>query len=710
VIVAADTGGTFTDFVVVGRGRIRAFKRPSTPQDPSAALLGGIQIEQIPGGIASEQTLGGNASEQIPSGSAIETITGGNASEQIPGGTAIGEGGAFELLHGTTVATNAILERKMAKTAFITNDGFQDLLFLARQTRPKLYELEPVLPKPPVARGDCYGVPGRLLPDGAELEPLNLDPLPNLSGFEAIAVCLLFSYANPDHELRVAEWLREVAAQWTRHGHVAADGAGQEADHAGRDGPQAGDQSTGPFLSLSHQVSPEFREYERAVATTLNAAVGPLMSRYIENIRKGIRGGASIMSSAGGLISLESAIRFPIKTVTSGPAAGVVAAKTLMEAHGRNHAVAFDMGGTSTDVALIDGEPAYTSLSEIAGLPVRQHGVDIHTIGCGGGSIAHVDSAGALRVGPESAGATPGPALYGNGGPMTVTDANVVLGRLPLARFAGGGLHLDAQASHTAAEKLSEALNHTPWEVAEAIVASAEAQMGAAIRKVTSSRGFDPADFALIAYGGSGGLHACAVAQELGMKEVLIPTKPGVFSALGLLHAPMLWEESRTVLGGDQDWEAVYASLAAGFPTSSGVTKRFAEMRYKGQSHEIEIEVLGSREEAEASFAAEHARRLGVRFEGKPVEWVSARVRVEVFRELGALSHESKPPPPIPPSSPIVVDGKRVTARLVNREDLPPGAQIAGPVIVLADDGTIYLPLGWHGEALPDATLRLYRP
>lgn len=625
--IGVDSGGTFTDFVVADESGIRVFKLPSTPMIPAEALLGGIA------------NINAN----------------------------------FILLHGTTVATNAILERKLAKTAFITNEGFRDILHLGRQTRPQLYDLEPRLPEPPCKSDHCFTVKGRLLPDGTVSHPLEIS-LPDLSAYESAAVCLLFSYANPDHEKQVADALPK---------HL--------------------------FVSLSHEVSPEFREYERAIATALNAAVGPLMSNYLKQI-SGQSGAESVyvMSSAGGLFPVSEAINMPIRTVTSGPAAGVAATHSLSKKHGRERVIAFDMGGTSTDVSLIDGEPAATSLSEISGLPVRLHRYDIHTIGCGGGSIAHLDAAGALQVGPQSAGSDPGPALYGKSEKFTVTDANFLLGRLPIFRFAAREkLGLDVQLPLTAATEMADELGIQQLEFAEAVTQRADAQMAAAIRKVSSAKGLDPADFTLVSYGGSGALHACSIAEELGIREIMIPFAPGVFSAFGLLLAPFSWEESLTVLGKSEgDWERIYGALeisARAKLGKDGDFKRFADMRYRGQSHEITV-AANSLEDTRKLFEREHESRYGMHFEGREVQWVTARVRLDSEQAPPILSKTNAHVPELPKTWRCYRGGAWLDCELVNREEV---SAISCPAIVLSDDSTILIHIGWRGETLDDGTLVL---
>ncbi|MGI8924298.1 MAG: hydantoinase/oxoprolinase family protein [Fimbriimonadales bacterium] len=638
--IAVDTGGTFTDFVVQDSDGSRTFKVKSTPADPARALIQGLA-----------------------------EIT-----------------GPFELLHGTTVATNALLEGKLAKTAFVTNSGFRDILFLARQTRPELYSFEPRLPQPPVERNDCYSVTGRMHPDGSELTPLKESELDDLSNYEAVAVCLLFAYANGEHERRIAAELERRPGS--------------------------------PFVSLSHRVSPEFREYERAMATVVNAAVAPIMREYLEKLRRNTSASKlMIMSSSGGLIGVDDAMDTPIRSITSGPAGGVVATAQLGRRYGLRRLIAFDMGGTSTDVALVSGGPAYTSLAEIAGLPIRLRRVDIHSIGCGGGSIAYLDQAGALRVGPESAGADPGPALYGLGEALTVTDANFLLGRLRIERFAERDtLALDPTRLNLVASAFATRLACTVEDCAERIVERAEAHMVCALRAVSSARGSGPEDCTLVAYGGSGALHACAIAEELRMSEVIVPVGAGVFSAVGLLAAPRIWEESGSVLGRTVEWDRVYHDLEAKARSHVGepveLVHRTADMRYQGQSHEIEVPAGQSLDGAIEAFHGEHATRFKVAFRGKPVEWVTARVRVESAPGQSAVyadDHAIQPMQAIQPirePTRIRWRGEWVEGTVVDRESVQ---RQDGPAVILDDGCTILVPLGWAAERLFDGALRLHR-
>jgi N-methylhydantoinase A len=603
VRIAVDTGGTFTDVVIDDSGTISRFKVPSTPNDPASALLAA---------------------------------------------TAAFRG--YDLLHGTTVATNAILEGKTARTGLVVNEGFRDLLRIGRQTRPELYDWEPKPPHVPINDEDIIVARGRIGPDGNELEPLELPNASQLVGCEAMAICLLYAYANPRHEHEIAKLF-----------------------------PNA-------FVSLSHEVSPEMREFERMCATVLNAGVGPVIERYFSRIRKDSHADrVRIMSSLGGLIDLAEATRMPIRTVVSGPAGGVTAAVALGDRLGISDLIAFDMGGTSTDVTLVkDGIPAMTSIGEIAGLPVRLRRIDVQTIGCGGGSIAALDPAGALRVGPESAGAVPGPALYGGDKP-TVTDANFVLGRLPLDGLTEQGVKVDAGNCTKVTAGLAENLGLPVHDAADAVVQMANNSMAAAVRKVSADRGLNPADFVLVAYGGAGAMHVCEVADRLEITRAMVPVGAGVFSAFGLLGAQDSWEESLGVLGVDVSWEAAFdqvESRARSKVLATSTIRRIASMRYRGQGHELEVEADDSRSSAEQAFHNLHRKTFGVAFD-RAVEWVAAR------------AFASGKPGKLPILSP---DSARVS-----------GETVRGRAVIADPDCTTFVAEGWSATCLSDGTLELQR-
>ncbi len=526
-ILGVDVGGTFTDAVLVEEGRIRMAKVPTAARQEESVL-------------AAARAVGA------------------------------GEAALERFAHGTTVATNALLERRGARTAFVGNAGFEHLLHLRRQARAHLYRPCARHPEPVVELADCHGVAGRLGPDG-ELEPLDLDSLPELgSDVEAVAVCLLFSFRDPAHELAVAAELRR---RWP-----------------------------GVHVVASHEVAPEFREYERASTTAVDAYLAPVASSYLHALARAAADAGlpdpAVMLSSGGIVPVGEAAAHPARLLVSGPAGGVVGAGLLARRAGFANAIAFDMGGTSTDVCLLpDGRAARVAEREIGGVPVRLPTVDIHTVGAGGGSLVWRDAGGAVHVGPESAGASPGPACYGRGGGPTVTDANLLLGRLPAE--LPGGLVLDRDAAAAALDGIDP----------EAVVAVVEAEMLRALRVVSVERGHDPRDFALVAYGGAGPLHACALAEELGIETVLVPAAAGVLSALGLAAS----EERR-----DRVVSHVRPLAEVGDLPAEGE----ADVRYRGQSFELTVPLGGDVAE---EFHRAHERRYGYADRGREVELVAVR-------------------------------------------------------------------------------------
>ncbi|MBI1734934.1 MAG: hydantoinase/oxoprolinase family protein, partial [Candidatus Rokubacteria bacterium] len=490
--LGVDVGGTFTDLALwdEARGRLSVFKLPSVPADPAEGILDGIRAITAREGIAPAD-LGFVA-------------------------------------HGTTVATNALLEKKGARTAVITTRGFGDLLEIARQKRPDLYDLQADKPRPLVPRDLRLEVGERLRPDGTVLEKLRLedvraalDRLDAAGDVAAIAVCFLYSFVDPAHERLAAEEIR------ARH--------------------------PGVYLSLSSEISPEFREYERLSTTVLNAYLGPTISRYVrrfgEEVRRlGVPGAPYINQSNGGIISIAAAAEQPVRTLLSGPSAGVMGAAWVARAAGVDSLITFDMGGTSTDVARVEGgAPVIASERTVDGYPVRIPALEIESVGAGGGSIAWVDSGGALKVGPESAGAAPGPACYGRGGTRpTVTDANVVLGRLPSTHLLDGGMALHPGRAAAAMDTLALALGVSRVEAARGMLSVVQTNMLGAIRVVSVRKGYDPRGYTMVAFGGAGPLHAAALARDLGVRRVLVPAAPGILCALGLLVEPLRLDLVRT--------------------------------------------------------------------------------------------------------------------------------------------------------------------
>ncbi len=643
VLVAVDTGGTFTDLLALEDGRLRRLKIPSTPDDPSRAVLDGIR-----------------------------TLLG-------------GEGRRFVLLHGTTVATNALLERKGAHVGLATNRGFEDVLEIGRQNRPQLYALVGSRKPPLVAPGDRTGVSGRIGPQGEELEPLDAQETASLAAwaaqFDSVAVCLLHAYANPAHEEALAE---------------ALAGCGKP-------------------VSVSSRILPEFREYERTSTTVVNAYVAPLVSGYLGKLEE--KGGAErirIMGSNGGAIPVARAAREPVRTVLSGPAGGVVGAMEAARRSGFDDIVAFDMGGTSTDVSLCPGELLASREFAVDGQPVAIPVLDIHTVGAGGGSIARLDAGGALKVGPESAGAAPGPVCYGRGGTdLTVTDAHVWLGRLPADQFLGGASRLDREAIEPALASVAEGMGTSLEAAAEGVVAVANSAMERALRVISVERGYDPKDFCLVAFGGAGGLHVAELASRIGLSTALVPTGPGLLSAYGMLVAPVTREASRTVLGKSAgSLDAVFAELrdtatkdllAEGYPEDAVRVAETVDARYAGQSFELRVPADGWAE----AFHSAHERRYGYARRDSPVEAVTLRVLAEA--PPAEIRMAGPPAGTTPPPAAATIRGTEgsTTAKLHARRSLCAGAAFDGPAVVAEYSGTTWIPTGWSCTVMKTGSLLL---
>jgi len=640
LVLAVDTGGTFTDLLLLEGGRLRTLKVPSTPRDPADAVLRG--------------------------------------SREIMGGDIL----HHRLLHGSTVATNGLLERKGARVFLVTNRGFEDVLEIGRQNRPQLYSLVGHRPHPLVAREDRVGIDGRLGPDGGEIRPLDPNEMSSLAErvreAEGVAVVLLHSYANGAHEEAVTKALEGLECP----------------------------------ISVSSRLLPEYREYERTSTTVVNAYVSPIMSRYLGRLDR--ESGAEtvhIMSSNGGAVPVERSIREPVHTVLSGPAGGVVGAMTWARRSGYERIITFDMGGTSTDVSLCPGRPLHTREFEIAGQPVAVPVIDIHTVGAGGGSLARVDAGGALRVGPESAGADPGPICYGKGGEeLTVTDAHVWLGRLPVGAFLGGEGALDRGRIAGPLDALASTLGKSSEAAAEGILAVANTAMERALRVISVERGFDPAEFVLVAFGGAGALHVAELVDRLGAARALVPPDPGLLSAYGMLAAPPTREVSRTILlsseveGADSQLDetfdrlhrqAVMEMVAEGNDPTLLEVRSWIDARYQGQSFELRV----PRENWVSTFHRSHRERYGYAREGTPVEAVTLRAVAE--GPPLALT----PPPVAPAGGPppstigtVFNGGREVQVDLVWRRDLLQGHTLTGPTLVMEYSSTTWLPAGWRLE------------
>jgi N-methylhydantoinase A len=642
--IGVDTGGTFTDFVALVEGRLVALKLPSTPADPARAVLDGL--------------------------------------------ARLGVSRGTRVRHGSTVATNTLLERKGARVSLVTTEGFEDLLEIGRQDRPRLYALAPRRIEPLVPASRRFGVAERIGPRGQVWRPLTRAGLARAVGLvrrsrpEAIAIGLLHSYADPRHERRVARALRGLGAP----------------------------------VSSSSQVCPEVREAERLSTTVVNAYLAPRIASYLTRLARGSRARLEIVLSHGGTAPPAIAAREPVRQLLSGPAGGLRAARDVAIACGFRRALTLDVGGTSTDCAFVAGDLPRRRAREVAGFPIQLPVLDVHTVGAGGGSIARVDAGGLLHVGPESAGASPGPACYGRGGPATVTDALVALGRLPGGLLAGGALRLDPAAAARALERVGRRLGgRGAAEIAEGIVSLAEGHMAAALRRVSIERGHDPRGAALVAFGGAGGLHACALAESLGCGAVLFPRHAGVLSAIGALTGGSRRERSRSVLLDARDGTALERELRRledavrrEFPAAERARVRIeqrAEVRYRGQSHELSLVAgagLGER------FHREHGRRFGFADRSLPVEVVTLEVR-------GAL--RAVPPRPArergriesAPAARVRHAGRWLTAGVWPRAALPAGFAARGPAVVSEEGATLWIPPGWGARLHHRGTLVITR-
>jgi N-methylhydantoinase A len=650
--LGVDTGGTFTDFVVLGGERVRIHKVLSTPAAPEQAILSGIAEMGLAPALAN---------------------------------------GELVIVHGTTVATNAALEQRGARTLFVTNAGLEDLLTIGRQTREYLYDLTPPPPTRPFAGAPALGVAGRLDSRGAVIEPLTDAAVDDLvarvraADADAVAICLLHACLDPAHEQRLRDAL--------------ADAAG--------------------FVCCSSDVLPVAGEYERGVATWLNAWLGPVVADYLARLDQAVAGAPlSVMQSHGGTVAAASAARTAVSLLLSGPAGGLRAAQVIGDAIGEPRLLTFDMGGTSTDVALVDGDVRLTLEGRFAGMPVAVPMVDMHTIGAGGGSLARVDDAGLLHVGPRSAGADPGPACYGRGGTgVTVTDANLWLGRLQPSFALGGNLSLDSDAAESALAGLASALDSDVTDAARGVVALANEHMVQALRVISIQKGHDPADFALMCFGGAGGLHVCDLADALGMHRAVVPVHGGVLSALGLLWAPRQRELVQAVppdagatgeIVRRLEQQGRQALRDEGLADTAIHVSTSADLRYAGQSFTLNVPLqVAHTEAAEQAFHDEHERQYGHRLD-MPVEWVNLRVRCQGQVHppgLPALAASDEPAV----GEYVRVDGVGDPVPVYPRSALGPGAQIAGPALVVEPVATTWIAPQWCAQVHAEGHLLLFR-
>jgi N-methylhydantoinase A len=699
--VAIDTGGTFTDCVWIdATGRLRMLKVFSTHSDPSQAIVEALRK--------------------------------------------INHAGELVIVHGTTVGTNTLLERKGARTALITTAGFEDAIEIGRQARPKLYDFFFDRVEPLVPADLRFGIEERTASDGEILtkpSPAHLKSLATQVSAkqpESVAISLLFSFANPRNEQTIAETLRSLGAP----------------------------------LSISHQILPEFREYERTSTVVINAYLQPIMQRYLENLEQRFKSteqrssetveqerveqrfsaastqpksdGALapearranpprifLMQSSGGITPLQSAAREPVRTVLSGPAGGVVGAAASAHASGLDRIIAFDMGGTSTDVSLVEGAITTASHAEVAGLPIGVPMLDIHTVGAGGGSLARFDAAGVLRVGPESAGADPGPICYGRGTQPTVTDANLLLGRLQPTRFLGGDFTLDLDRTRRVTrEWLKQQGSLLALErFAAGVIRVVDATMEKAIRVVSIERGRDPRDFALVAFGGAGGLHACALAEALSIPHVIVPALPGALSALGILVSDVVKDYSRTVLCSvagkvpqtriKQEFATLQKQAAKDFQQEAWPGKvnyqRSVDLRYRGQGYELNLTFTNN---LLKDFEQEHQRRYGYAHPTREVELVTLRLRAAVKStqaHVAKVNHvgtaalgrpgRAKLGSPSTPKAPVLFEGKKLATAIYCRDAMRIGKTYRGPAIVTEYSATTVIPPNKRFHLDPTANL-----
>ncbi len=653
--IAIDTGGTFTDCVFLRAGRLEILKLPSTPANPALAIK--------------------NALAEIcrPDRNELNSL---------------------DVTCGTTVGTNALLERRGGSVALVTTAGFEDVIEIGRQARPRLYDLFVTRPAPLVPRWWRIGARERVGADGKALQHLATQEVKRVVRHmarlrpDAVAVCFLFSYASPAHERAVARALRRA----------------------------------GYLVSVSHEILPEFREFERTATTVINAYLSPVMSRYLAEIEEHVRRSAGprtksqvrIMQSNGGIVSARAASREPVRTILSGPAGGILGAQYVAQLAGFERIISFDMGGTSTDVALLEGELRTSNESFVADLPVAVPMLDIHTVGAGGGSLARFDRAGALRVGPESAGADPGPICYGRGVQPTVTDAHVILGRIPPGGLLGGAFQLDDVRARRLMDRARGKMRSVET-FAQGILDVANATMEKAIRVISVERGYDPRDYTLVAFGGAGALHACELAAALQMPRVLVPKFPGALSALGILRADVVKDVSQTVrlaveraVDAKRELRQYFADIernglremrAEGFSATQVCIERLLDMRYVGQAYELTVPAAG---DFVKQFHGAHEQRYGYADPGRAVEVVNVRARL-----IGAT-----PKPSLPKSHgagasslaalverrSVQVAGRSERTAIYDRAKLRAGNRFAGPAVVVEYSATTFVPPGWRAR------------
>lgn len=649
MLLGVDTGGTFTDFVLVGPDGLRLHKVLSTPAAPEQAILTGIRELDLLKAVAR---------------------------------------GELRIVHGSTVATNAALERKGVRTAYVGNAGLTDVLTLGRQNRADLYDLTPVRPEPPVPAELCFGIPARLDARGAEITPLRDADVAALAKAlrraepEAVAINLLYAWLDDRHEQALETALRAALPEAT-------------------------------FITRSSFVLPQYGEYERGIATWLNAWLGPRVQGYVTRLQQALAPcRLAIMQSSGGTMAAELASERAVNLLVSGPAGGLAAARFVGEGAGLDRLLTFDMGGTSTDVALIDGEAEITSEGRLGPWPVAVPMLDIHTVGAGGGSIAFLDAGGALQVGPESAGADPGPACYGRGGDRpTVTDAHVVLGQLPAAAALGGSMQLDVAAAEQAVDRLAAALEVDRETAARGILQVANENMAQALRVMSIERGKDPRELSLCCFGGAGGLHLCDLADALGMTRALIPCHSGVLSALGMLVARPERQLVRTLraalesltpaeLGRQRQLldEAARAELVQeGHSAEEIEYEAFLELRYAGQAFALTLDYHEDLTGLAQAFHDAHRQRYGHALD-TPIELLAVRVRVRAGAGTLELPQSEATNTAPEPARHTAIAGLGARVPCYRRNSLKAGQRLQGPALVLEDTATSLLRPEWQAE------------
>ena len=670
LLLGADVGGTFTDIVLTDTDSNRTLihKVSSTPEDPSVGVLRGIS--------------------------------------EICTNAGVSESGIDHVYHGTTVATNAVLQYRGAKAGMITTKGFRDIIHIGRHQRPQHYSIQQEIPwqdRPLVKRRYRMVVSERIAPPRGEVvTPLDEEEVRaqaqqlQAAGVESIAICFLFSYLNPAHERRAKEIVQQVCPEI--------------------------------FVTASFEVSPQFREFERFTTTAMNAFIGPLVRDYVALLSRGLAaagfgGEVHIMQSNGGIAPAQTISKLPVYTLMSGLAAGVLGGAWIGRLTGRSNVITLDIGGTSADIGVVtDGRFSEASARDtmVAGYPILVPMIDLHTIGAGGGSIAYVDQAGAFKVGPESAGAVPGPAAYGQGGTRpTVTDANIVLGRLDVKNFLGGAMTLDGAAAHAAISRLAEQLGLQVNEAAAGVIAILNANMANAIRARTVQKGIDPREYALIASGGAGPLHGVEVARILDIPEVIIPPHPGINSAEGLLTTDLKYDIVRTafLVSSDMDHELLNKDFCAmenqlceqlradNADPSKAVFERSTDARYVGQGYELRLPLPDGRlgqveiEESIGRFHDMHRQEYDHHFPDSPVEWVN--LRITAISEVVKIGVPEQPKGGSLAKARIRTDETmfRVAGKLVpfqtdfyQRERLPVEQEFCGPAIILQTDSTTVVP------------------